>query len=64
DKDGKIIRAYLTPPQGNYMDYFDQLYKAIRFNEALPVTAQQGLDVIKMIEAAIESNKAEKVIAC
>jgi len=44
------------------MEYFDQLYKAIRFNEAVPVTAEDGLEVIKVLEAALESNKMRRVI--
>jgi len=62
EKEGQVVRELLTPPQGNYMDYFDQLYKAIRFDEPLPVTAQQGLDVIKVIEAAMQSNKEGRVV--
>lgn len=63
EKNGEIVRELLTPPQGNYMDYFDQLYQAIRFNEAVPVAAEEGLEVIKVIEAAIESNKEGRVVS-
>jgi scyllo-inositol 2-dehydrogenase (NADP+) len=62
EKNNGVVRELLTPPQGNYMDYFDGLYKAIRFDEQLPVTAEQGLEVIKVIEAAIESNKEGRVV--
>jgi scyllo-inositol 2-dehydrogenase (NADP+) len=61
-KNNEIARELLTPPQGNYMDYFDQLYTAIRFNGSLPVTAIEGLEVIKVIETAIESNKEGRVV--
>lgn len=62
EKDGQVVREWVTPPHGNYMDYFDKLYHAIRFNDPLPVTAEQGLEVIKVIEAAIESNKEGRVV--
>lgn len=61
EKDNQVVRELLTPPQGNYIDYFDQLYNAIRFDGPLPVTAEQGLEVIKVIEAAMESSKEGRV---
>lgn len=63
EKDGVVVREFLTPPKGNYMDYFDGVYKSIRFNENLPVTARQGLEVINVIEAAIESSKEGRVVS-
>lgn len=62
EKDGDVTREMMTPPQGNYMDYFDQLFKAIRLDEPMPVTADQGLEVIKVIEAALKSSEQGKVI--
>jgi scyllo-inositol 2-dehydrogenase (NADP+) len=62
ERNNEIVREFITPPKGNYMDYFDQLYKAIRFEEPLPVTATEGLEVIKVIEAAIESSKEGRVV--
>lgn len=62
EKDNKVIREYLAPPQGNYMEYFDQMYRAIRNNEPVPVTAEDGLEVIKVIEAALKSNVERRVI--
>jgi len=62
EKDSKVIKEYIAAPKGNYMEYFDQIYKAIRFDEPLPVTAEQGLEVIKVIEAALKSNQERKVV--
>ncbi len=61
-KDGREVRELLTPPQGNYMDYFDQLFNAIRSGGKLPVTADEGLEVIKVIETAIKSNTERRVV--
>jgi len=63
EKDGKIIREYIPSLKGNYGDYYDQLYKAIRENAPVPVTAEQGLNIIRIIEAAYESNRDKKIIS-
>jgi predicted dehydrogenase len=62
ERDGQVVKEFLIPPQGNYMDFFDQLYQAIRHESNLPVTAVQGLEVVKIIEAAIKSNKEGMVV--
>jgi predicted dehydrogenase len=62
EKDGKIIREYLPSFQGNYMDYYDGIYKALRLGQAPPVTAEEGLNVIKIITAAHESSRVKKVV--
>jgi scyllo-inositol 2-dehydrogenase (NADP+) len=62
ERNNEIVRAFIIPPQGNYMDYFDQFYRAVRFDEQLPVTAEEGLNVIKVIAAAIESSKEGRVV--
>jgi predicted dehydrogenase len=60
--DGKIIREMVPSLAGRYMDYFDGIYHAIRFQEPLPVTAEDGLQVIRLIEAAYTSNASKQVI--
>lgn len=62
EKDSKIIKESIAAPHGDYMEYFDQMYKAIRFNEPVPVTAEDGLEVIKIIETALKSNEEKRVI--
>lgn len=60
---GELLRKRVPSEHGNYMNYYDQLYKAIRNGESLPVTAQDGLNVIRIIKAAFRSNEEKKVIA-
>ncbi len=60
---GKVTREFIESEQGNYGDYYNAIYKAIRDEKQLPVSAEEGLNVIKIIEAAYESNKAQKVIS-
>ncbi|WPR72322.1 Gfo/Idh/MocA family oxidoreductase [Flavobacterium sp. NG2] len=59
--DGEIIRKKIPTLQGNYYDYFDGMYQAITQNTIEPVTAQEGIQVMQIIEAAIQS-QAEKII--
>jgi len=62
EKDGRIIKEYIPSLQGNYSDYYDGIYNAIRKNGALPVSAEDGLKVIEIIEAAFKSNHEKRVI--
>ncbi len=63
EKDGKIIREYVPSLKGNYGDYYDDVYRSIREGAPLTVTAEQGLNIIRIIEAAYESNREKKVVA-
>ena len=62
EKDGEEIKEYIKSEQGNYNEYYNGIYEAIRNNKPLPVTAEDGLDVIRIIEAAYKSNDTGKVI--
>lgn len=57
-----VVKEYLPSERGNYGEYYDGIYKAIRHKEKPPVTAEEGRSVIAVIEAAIKSNKEKKVI--
>lgn len=59
---GTIIREKVPTLHGNYYDFFDGLYHAVVENKPEPVTAEEGTNVMKIIEAAIESNNQKKVI--
>ncbi len=60
---GKVIREFINTERGNYNDYYTGIYEAIRNDKPLPVTAEDALKVIKIIEAAYKSSAMEKVIA-
>jgi predicted dehydrogenase len=62
EKNNQVIKEYLTAPAGNYMKYFDDVFRSIRSDEPMPVTAAEGLQVIKVIEAAFVSNKERRVV--
>jgi len=62
EKNGAIIRERIPSVQGNYTQLFKQLYQAIRHGANVPVLPEDAVQVIKVIEAAFESNKLGKVI--
>jgi len=62
EKDGKIIRERIPTLSGNYMDYFDGVYQSITSGKPIPVNAEDGVRVMKIIEAAYLSHRERKVI--
>ncbi len=60
--DGKVTREYITSVRGNYMEYYDLLFKAIRENVPVPVPAEDGMHVIRVIEAAYQSFAEKRVV--
>jgi len=57
-----VFIANVETLQGNYYDFFDGVYNSISNNQAEPVTAQDGVHVMQIIEAAIQSSDQKKVI--
>jgi predicted dehydrogenase len=62
EMDGKVVREFIQSEQGNYNEYYNAIYESIRNNKPLPVTAEEGTDVIKIIVAAFESSRIQKVL--
>jgi predicted dehydrogenase len=60
--DGKMIRKKIETLPGNYMDYYDGVYRSMVHEEHLPVTAEDGVHVMRIIEAALTSRSTGKVI--
>jgi predicted dehydrogenase len=60
--DGKMIRKKIEKLPGNYMDYYDGVYRSMVHEEHLPVTAEDGVHVMRIIEAALTSRSTGKVI--
>ena len=48
EKDGNVIKKRIPTLSGNYMEYYDGIFEAIRQNKPLPVTATEGANVIKV----------------
>jgi predicted dehydrogenase len=63
EKDGKLIREKVSTLQGNYYEYYDAVYKAIIDDGPMPVTVEDGIRVMRVIEAAFESSQLGKLIS-
>ena len=62
EKNGTIIKEKVTTLNGNYMEYYDGIYDAIRNNKIVPVSGNEAMNVIKVIETAMKSNSQNKRI--
>ncbi|CAN1552169.1 MviM Predicted dehydrogenases and related proteins [Flavobacteriaceae bacterium] len=60
--DGKIIKEKVPTLQGNYYDFFDGVYQSIVNDTKEPVSALEGLQVMQIIEASIQSNAKGEVV--
>lgn len=61
--DGNVIRQQINTEQGDYRTYYQLVYDAIINNTPMPVSATEGLHVIKIIEAAYQSSEQKKVLS-
>lgn len=59
---GKLIRENIPTLKGNYNDFFNQLCESIVHDRPEPVTAADGVRVMKVIDAAVESNRQHLII--
>jgi len=60
---GEVIREKVPTLQGNYFSFFDGVYDSIANNKPEPVTAQDGVKVMQIIEAAIASSAQQRLIS-
>jgi len=60
--DGHLVRKHIPTLQGNYYDLFDDVYQSIVFNKKEPVSADDAVMVMKIIDAAIKSHKSGQVV--
>ena len=56
------VRETIHTLQGNYYELFDGVYKAIKEDKPEPVTAEDGIKTMKIIDAAIASSEQKKII--
>jgi scyllo-inositol 2-dehydrogenase (NADP+) len=62
EKDGRVIREKVTTLPGSYYEYYNGIYEAITNNKPLPVTADDGIKVMRIIDAVYESSSEQRVI--
>lgn len=59
---GKVIKEHVPSLRGNYGDYYEAMYQAIRHNKPVPVSGEDGMEVVRIIEKAFESSERKQVI--
>ena len=62
ETNGEGIRTRTTSAPGNYMGYYDDVYKALTGKSGNPVPAADAVKTMKIIDAAVESAQAGKVV--
>ena len=62
EMNGLHIRGKVETTPGNYAAYYDNIYDVIRHRAELEVTPKQALNVIQIIEAAMESGRSGQCV--
>lgn len=63
EKDGKVVKERVDTLRGNYYAYYDGVYEAITKDKEMPVTADDGVNVMKVIDAVYLSSGNGKVVS-
>ena len=61
-QDGNTVRKTVISERGDYMELYDKWYDAIIHKKDPPVSGKDGLKVMRVIEAVIQSNKFKKQV--
>lgn len=59
---GEVVRKETTSSPGNYMGYYDDVYKALTGQGPNPVPAADGIKNMRIIEAALQSVAEKRII--
>ena len=62
ERNGKISKEKVPTLQGTYYAFFEGLYDSIVNNVQEPVTSEEGIRVMKIIEAAIKSSENRQTV--
>ena len=60
--EGKSIRENVPTIRGNYYDYFEELYQYLVNDQIAPASAQDGINVMRIIDAAFQSDEQKTII--
>ena len=60
--DGKVVKEYIHSECGNYGEYYEGIYEAIINDGRLPVTPEEGMEIITIINASFKSNHDKKLV--
>ncbi len=56
------IAGYVTSSQGNYYDFYDGVHKSLTSDNPMPVTVDDGINVMRIIAAALQSHEEKRAI--
>jgi predicted dehydrogenase len=59
---GKTTREKYTSERGNYMDFYNGLHLSLTQDKPLPVTTQQAIAAMQLLELAVKSNLERKLL--
>ena len=62
EQNGQVIREKVKSLQGNYYDFYDGVFKALTQNQPMPVTANDGINVMRVLDAAQKSSIQRRII--
>jgi scyllo-inositol 2-dehydrogenase (NADP+) len=62
DVNSTTVEKQVPTVNGNYLEYYRNIYSSIRDNAPLAVTAEEAKDVIRLIEACYESHQQKKAV--
>jgi predicted dehydrogenase len=65
--EGRLYTAAAEPvlvpaPPGNYMAFYDGMFRSMAEDSEEPVTAEDGVDIMRVIDAAYQSQRAGAVV--
>jgi scyllo-inositol 2-dehydrogenase (NADP+) len=63
DMNGTTIRQKIKTLQGNYLEFYNGVYTALTQNAPMPVTVDDGIRVMQIIEAAFRSSEEKRVVS-
>ena len=61
--EGEAIRKKVETLRGNYLEFYNGVYNSLTQNIPMPVTVDDGIRVMKIIEAAFKSSDEKRVIS-
>ena len=62
EKDGIVVKERVLSEKGNYGDYYEGVYQALVSAKPMPVSAEEGIHTIIIIEAAVKSSMEKRVV--
>ncbi|MDB5201102.1 MAG: oxidoreductase [Ferruginibacter sp.] len=61
-QDGKNVEELIETLPGSYLDFYEAVYHSLAYDSRPPVTGEDGLHVMQVIDAAIESAQKAAVV--